>query len=327
MADLAKKEATQSERFMLKVINEFGSSVGEVALTHFQKRLAQNYFIAIDGALKSAEEKRLKKTEKYRDLVPVTWANVNMEKLAQNVVAMARIGYDPAQKNHINMMPFKNNSLQKYDIVFIEGYRGLELKAKKYALDPPDYVIVELVCKNDHFKSIKRDATHHFDHYEFDIVSDFDRGEIIGGFYYHVYTDNHEKNKLVVMPMKEILKRKPDHASPEFWGGQKDVWKDGKKSGVEEVEGWFEKMAYKTIYRAAYADITIDSQKIDSDYLALKQMESDYELRAVEDEIDANANKTVIDVDYEDIPNPDTNTDPTEVDEPNADKKASGPDF
>ncbi len=300
--EVAKKEPTQSERFMTKVISEFGSSVGEVALTNFQKRLAQNYFIALDAILKSTEEKRLKKAEKYRDAVPVTWQNVNMEKLARDVVAYARIGFDPAQPNHINLIPFKNNNTNKYDIGFIEGYRGLELKAVKYGLDVPNHVTVELVYSTDRFKPIKKDATHQYEGYEFEIINAFERGEIIGGFYFHSYIENPEKNKLVMMTIKEIEKRKPDHASPEFWGGEKDKWENGKKVGKETVEGWYEKMCWKTVYRAAHSDITIDSQKIDDDYLRLKQMEQDFAEAEVDEEIRANANRTVIDVTPNDSP-------------------------
>lgn len=293
---VAKKEPTQSERFMAKVISEFGSSVGEVALTNFQKRLAQNYFIALDSVLKTTEEKRLKKPEKYRDPLPVTWANVNMDKLARDVVAYARIGFDPSQPNHINLIPFKNNNTNKYDIGFIEGYRGLELKAVKYGLDVPDHVTVELVYSNDYFMPIKKDSRHLHEGYEFEIKNPFDRGSILGGFYYHSYTQTPEKNKLVMMTIKDIEKRKPDHASTEFWGGQKDKWENGKKVGTEEVEGWYDKMCWKTVYRAAHSDITIDSQKIDDDYLRLKQMESDFAEAEVEREIGANANQNVIDI-------------------------------
>lgn len=299
---VTKKEPTQSERFMTKVIAEFGSSVGEVALTNFQRRLAQNYFIALDSVLKTTEEKRLKKSEKYRDQLPVTWANVNMDKLSRDVVAYARIGFDPAQPNHINLVPFKNNNTGKYDIVFIEGYRGLELKSVKYGLDVPDHVTIELVYSNDYFAPIKKDANHPHDSYEFEIKNPFDRGTILGGFYYHSYTKVPEKNKLVMMTLKEIEKRKPDHASPEFWGGEKDKWEwDPKanknvKKGTEKVEGWYDKMCWKTVYRAAHSDITIDSQKIDDDYLRLKQMESDFAEAEVEREIGANANKNVIDI-------------------------------
>ncbi len=295
IAKAPEVKLTASERFTNKVLAEFGSSVGAIALTEFQKRLAQNYFISIDAALKTAEQKRAaKKTNK--DPVQVTWENINMESLSRNVVAYARIGLDPAQKNHINMMPFKNNSLNKYDIVFIEGYRGLELKAKKYGLDIPDSVIVELVYSNDKFKILKKSKDNPFENYEFDIVDAFDRGEIKGGFYYHIFSLAPEKNKLVVLTMKDIEKRKPRFASVEFWGGEKDKWDNGKKVGTEKVEGWFEKMCYKTIFRAAYSDITIDSQKIDDDYLRVKQIESEFTEAEVEAEIDEHANKNMIDV-------------------------------
>jgi recombination protein RecT len=299
---ITKTEPTQSERFMSKVISEFGSSVGEVALTNFQKRLAQNYFIALDAVLKSAEEKRLKKSDKYRDPVPVTWANVNMDKLSRDVVAYARIGFDPSQPNHINLIPFKNNNTGKYDIGFIEGYRGIELKAVKYGLEVPDHVTVELVYSNDFFVPIKKDANHPHETYEFEIKNPFDRGDILGGFYYHLFNKNPEKNKLVMMTVKEIEKRKPDHASPEFWGGEKDKWvwdpqaKKNVKDGTETVEGWYDKMCWKTVYRAAHSDITIDSQKIDDDYLRLKQMESDFTEAEVAQEIGDNANKEIIDI-------------------------------
>ncbi|TYP67399.1 recombinase RecT [Paenibacillus methanolicus] len=300
---LAKVELSASERFMNKVVTEYSSGVGAVALTNFQQRLAQNYFVAIDSALKMAEEKRLKKV-KNQDPLPVTWQNVNMEKLSRDVVAMARIGFDPAQKNHINMVPFKNNTLGKYDITFVEGYRGMELRAKKYGLEIPDHVVVEVVYSTDRFKSIKKDRNNPYENYEFEITNEFDRGDVVGGFYYHIFNNSPEKNKLVVMSLKDIEKRKPQYASAEFWGGEKDIWeKDestgrNKKVGTEKVEGWYEKMVWKTVYRAAYGDITIDSQKIDDDYMRLKQNELDMTAAETAEEIRQNANREVIDVDF-----------------------------
>jgi recombination protein RecT len=293
---VAKTEPSQSQRFMAKVVSEFGSNVGEVALTNFQQRLAQNYFISLDAVLKATEEKRLKKAERYRDALPVTWNNVNMDKLARDVVAYARIGFDPAQPNHINLIPFKNNNTNKYDIGFIEGYRGLELKSVKYGLDVPDHVIVELVYSSDHFKPIKKDMKHPHEGYEFEIVNPFDRGKIVGGFYFHSYTRTPEKNKLVMMTIKDIEKRKPEKASPEFWGGEKDKWENGQKVGKEKVEGWYEQMCRKTVARAAFNDVTIDSQKVDDDYLRLKQMESDFAEAEVAQEIQQNANRDIINV-------------------------------
>jgi len=263
MAETAVKkqepqELSMSERFSQKVLQEFTGGKNDIALTDFQKRLVKNYFVAIDQALKKPG---------------IPWNEVNLEGLAIDVVSCARIGFDPAQKNHINPVPFKNNATKKYDITFIEGYRGMEMKALKYGLDVPDAVIVELVYSFDKFKSIKKDLTH-IESYEFEVVNHFDRGEVIGGFYYHAYTKNPAKNKLVVMSLKEILKRKPAWATKEFWGADK----------------WYEKMCWKTVSRAAYNDITIDSQKIDDDYLRLKSMESKLSEAQIVDIIAENAN-------------------------------------
>jgi len=61
-------------------------------------------------------------------------------------------------------------------------------------------------------------------------------------------------------------------------------------------------MVYKTIARAAYGNITIDSQKIDDDYVRLKKAESTYFEQVIEEEIKENANQEFIDVsDFEEI--------------------------
>ena len=297
---LKKAEQSLSVRFSDMVVKEFGGTVGAITLTNFQQRLVQNYFMAVDTALRIAEIKRLAKDEKYRDKLPVVWANVNMGLLARNVVAAARIGLDPAQKNHINIVPYKNKHTNKYDVGFVEGYRGLEIKAIKYGLDVPSSVVVEVVYSSDKFVLHKRDANNKIDSYTFEIVNPFDRGDIVGGFYYLAFKDAPEKNRVVAMTFKDIEKRKPKHASTEFWGGEKDVWENGKKTGKKEtIEGWFDEMCYKTVCRAAYSSITIDSQKIDNDYLALKQMEDSYTEQNIAAEIAENANKETINVDFE----------------------------
>jgi len=249
--------------------------------------------------------------------VPVTWANVDLEELARSVVSAARTGWDPLQNNHVSLIPFKDNNAGKYKINFMPGYRGIELKAVKYGLDKPDYVVVELVHEKDLFKEIKKDRNHPVESYEFEVVTSFNRGEIVGGFYYHGWKDSPEKNKLVVFTRDDILKRKPDYAAPDFWGGEKDVWKNGKKTGEKiKVEGWFEKMCWKTIYRAAYNDITIDSQKIDDDYLRLRQMEESYAEMDVAEEIEKNANGKILDVEYRVDDEPIPEADPPEEAEP-----------
>lgn len=289
-----KKPATLSERFSNKVIQEFTGNVGNITLSDHHRRLIQNYFIATDQSLKMAEDKRLKKDEKYRDEVPVTWDNVNMESLAISVVACAKIGLDPSLPNHINIIPYKNNRTKKYDIGFIDGYRGKELKAKKYGFDVPDDIIVKLVHKNEKFTPIYKDKDNSIEHYLHKPAEDpFNPGEITGGYYYHSYTDCPEKNKLMFYNLAEILKRKPEYASTEFWGGEKTKWeKDektgkNKKVGTEQVEGWFSEMCWKTIYRMAYNAITLDSEKIDENLMRLIENERNFEINRDPDHLEA----------------------------------------
>eukprot|EP01037_Dinobryon_pediforme_P011465 gene11465-11558_t len=201
------------------------------------KKLIQNYFIKLDAVLKEADRKRMAKKESNRDPISVTWDNLNMQKLAQDVISFSAVGLDPAQPNHINIIPYKNNGTSKYDITFIMGYRGIELKGKKYGLDIPD---------------------------------------------------------------DDILKRRPDHASAEFWGGEKDKYQNGTKVGTEQVEGWFDEMCYKTIHRAAYNDITIDSEKIDEHFLKMIEIDRANDGSVAENvktEISENAHKTSMDFD------------------------------
>ena len=52
---VAKKEQTAAEVFMTRVITEFTGGDHAIALTQFQKRLAQNYFITLDAVLAKAD--------------------------------------------------------------------------------------------------------------------------------------------------------------------------------------------------------------------------------------------------------------------------------
>jgi recombination protein RecT len=312
--EIEKTEMSISERFSALVMQEFSGKVGNrVKLSDFQKRLIQNYFISTDSALKTAEERRLKKKEQYRDSLPVIWSNINLEFLAINIVACAKIGYDPALPNHINMVPFKNNKTMKYDIAFIEGYRGRELKAKKYGFEIPDQVIVELKYTNDSFIPIKKDKDNPIETYIFRVSENpFDRGEIEGGFWYHCFRNMPEKNRLMFYSLHEIEKHKPEYAAVEFWGGERATYDDtGKKSGKEKIEGWFAEMCWKTIYRMAYGAITIDSQKIDENLMRILEIERTYEANRLTDTvaensrlaIEAGANKEemTMDVQSEDV--------------------------
>ncbi|WP_312190253.1 recombinase RecT, partial [Sphingobacterium sp.] len=245
-SDVAVAQPSQSERFTQAVMKEFTANAGDVQLTNFQRKLIQNYFIKLDMTLKENEVKRISKSDQYRDPLEFIWRNVNMSQLALDVVAYSSIGLDPLQDNHINLIPYKNKKTNQFDIGFIIGYEGMKIKAVKYGFEVPDDVIVELVYSNDVFKSHKKNKDNQVESYTFDIVNDFDRGEVIGGFYYHVFRSNPEKNRLKVMTMKDINKRIPKNASPEFWGGEKKKWNSDE---VEQIDGWYEEMVEKMLKR------------------------------------------------------------------------------
>lgn len=274
-----KQTITPSERFTNMVMAKFSGVAGSaIEISGYQKRLIQNYFISTDMTLKAAEEKRLKKSENYRDPIPVTWENVNLEQLAMDVIACSKIGYDPALPNHISMIPYKNNTTKKYDIGFVEGYRGKELKARKYGFEVPDNVIVELVYSKDKFRPLKKDATHDKESFEFEVSENpFVRGDIVGGFYYHEYYNEPRKNKLMFYSKADIEKRKPEYASAEFWGGEKAKYENGKKVGTEHVDGWYDEMMWKTLFRMAYGIIPIDSEKIDDNLMRMLEREKHFE--------------------------------------------------
>ena len=306
----AEVKPNAAERFTAKVMKEFGSTVGEIQVTDYQRQLVQGYFIAIDRALKSAEEERLRKNEKNKDHekydnnLPVTWGNVNLNDLALDVVHYARMGLDMMQENHLFPIPYKNNKTGKYDMTLMPGYNGIQYIAEKYAVEPPLAVTVELVYSTDTFRPIKKSAENRVENYEFAINNAFDRGEIIGGFGYIEFADP-VKNKLVIMTKKDIEKRKPKYASANFWGGKQKVWDNGKQVD-QETDGWYEEMCLKTIKREIYSakHIPRDPKKIDDNYQYMKMREARIAELEAQDIIDANANGMVIDVTPNTLPEP-----------------------
>lgn len=289
---IQRSEMTHSERFTHAVTREYLTKNKGVQLTDFQTKLIQNYFVKIDAILADSEAKRLKKSGQYQEQTPYTWQNINIPKLAQDIVALSSVGLDPAQPNHIHPIPYKNNANGNYDITFIIGYNGIELKAKKYGLDVPDDIICELVFSTDKFKQYKKDRNNAVESYDFEVTDDFNRGEIVGGFYYKVYHDNPEKNKLRTFSWRDLEKRKPAYASAEFYGGEKTVWKNGKKT-TEETDGWAEEMHLKNIKRAAWNSIIIDSSKIDDALRVMLDTDAKAEI-ALQTEINDNANNKTL---------------------------------
>lgn len=301
----SQQEMSTSERFANKVLSEFGkNNTGELRITDYQRTLIQGYFVAIDRALTNAEIRRLNSNKnnsdhKYDNNLPIVWANINLEALAQDVVHYARIGLDMMQKNHLYAIPYKNNTTNKYDVNLMEGYVGIQYIAEKYALEKPVNVVTELVYSTDKFTVLKKGKDRAYDSYEFEVTNAFNRGEIIGGFGYIEYADK-IKNKLVIMSITDILKRKPEKASAEFWGGKASRWQNGKKQEVE-LDGWYEEMCLKTLKRFVFNETNIprDPQKIDDDYLFAKNRQTEMRQSAIQHEIDENANQIPLDIDME----------------------------
>ena len=293
-------QANMSERFMQKVIHEFSGSVGEFQITDYQRQLIQGYFIGVDRALKTAEAERIRKNERnnnheYDNKVPVTWANVNMADLALDVVHYARLGLDTMQANFITPIPYLNNKTSLYDVNLMLGYNGIKYIAEKFALDPPRAVTIELVYQSDNFRPYKRGRGNDVEGYDFEITNPFDRGKIVGGFGYIEYSDA-RKNELVIMSMKDIEKRKPPYASPNFWGGgTRKEWQtvNGKRQQVEvEAEGWLDEMCRKTLIREVYSPkhILLDPRKVDENYQYMRQREE--QLQRAQDDMQTIINVT-----------------------------------
>lgn len=290
-----------SEKFTNKVLQEFGSNIaGAIQVTDYQRQLIQGYFISIDRALKVAEENRLRKNQnnndhKYDNTLPVTWGNVNLNDLALDVVHYARMGLDMMQDNHLFPIPYKNNKTSKYDVTLMPGYNGIQYIAEKYAVEKPIAVTVELVYSTDSFKPVKKNKDNKVEGYEFEINNAFDRGTVVGGFAYIEYADP-VKNRLIIMTMKDIEKRKPEYASAEFWGGKVKKWEGGKQVEVES-EGWLEEMCLKTIKREVYSakNIPRDPKKIDDNYQYMRMREARFADLEAQAEIDGHANAIIID--------------------------------
>lgn len=295
------EQLTMSERFTNTVLKEFGGSVaGALKVTDYQRTLIQGYFIVTDRALKAAEEERIRKNaanknHDYDNNTPINWNTVNLNDLALDLVHYARMGLDMTQDNMLFPIPYKNNKRNNYDITLMEGYNGIRYIAEKYAVEVPTAVTIEVVYSTDNFKPIKKGGNNRVENYEFEITNPFSRGEIVGGFAYIEFTDP-TKNELIIMPMKDILKRKPKYASANFWGGKQKVWENGNQVEVE-AEGWIDEMVRKTIIREAYSakHLPRDPKKVDDSYQYMKMREARYAEIEAQAEIAANANVTLID--------------------------------
>lgn len=286
-ANVENRQLTIGERFTDMVLREVQASLGEgVHITNQQRSLIQGYFIGLDRALSAAEAKRLKDADGHgewakraQESLPYTWNNVTLDsKLAQSIMVYAKLGLDMTIPNHLFAIPYMNNKTGKYDINFQEGYKGREMKAKKYSLYKIKDITAALVYSSDKFIPHFKDMEHGYDTYEFTVVSPFNRGDIVGGYAYIEFEDPGQ-NKLFIMSKAEIDKRREVAKSKTFW------------------EKWYEEMALKTIVNAACnKKITLDPGKIDADYRLMQAQDDRVMETELTEEINANANREIINV-------------------------------
>lgn len=292
------QEVSMAERFTGMVMKQYATT-GKYQPTEKEKQLIRNYFIAIDQTLQKSEAERIRKNSnnrdaKYNNELPYTWNNVDLPVLAQDLAHYARVGLDMLEDNMLFPIPYKDNKGNKYVVTLMEGYNGIRYQAEKYALDPFKAVIVEVIYANDKFRMIKKDSRNPVEGYEFEIVNPFDRGEPVGVFGYIEFEDA-SKNKLVVFSKADVMKRKPKYASPEFWGGEKTVYENGRPVKTT-LDGWLPEMFEKTMKREIYGSKRIprDPDKVDESYNYIRQREQQYADMVIEAEVMENGNSTPI---------------------------------
>lgn len=291
-------QISQSERFTNMVMKQYAST-GVYNPTEREKQLIRNYFICIDQMLAKTEADRQRKNaanrnHDYDNTLAYSWNTVDLPQLAQDLAHYARVGLDMMEDNTLFPIPYKNNKGNMYSITLMEGYNGIRYQAEKYALDPFKAVTVEVIYANDVFCVVKKDSRNPVEGYELDIPNPFDRGEPVGVFGYIEY-DDPAKNKLVVFSKADVMKRKPKYASPEFWGGEKTVYENGKQVKTR-LDGWLPEMFEKTMKREIYGSKRIprDPDKIDESYQYIRQREQQFEDLVIEAEVVENGNRAPV---------------------------------
>lgn len=267
-------EPTMGERFTSMVLKEVRSTIGtDMQISEDHKRLAQHLFVKIDATLQALEVKR---AQQDKNGVPITWANVNMQKLALDAMHRIELGLDALIPNHIHPIPYLNKRTGKYDLDLRVGYVGKDYYRRDVALEKPVDIIYELVYSTDKFVARKKSFNNEVESFDFEITNPFDRGDVVGGFGYIVYKDQ-TKNKLILVTKKDFDKSKKSAKSDDFWG----------KHQTE--------MMFKTLVHRVTDKLTIDPKKVTASFATVEEQE----LADVEAEIEKNANGDIIDVEAE----------------------------
>lgn len=278
------KEPSISERFVGMVMQEFNAAFGNGAqLTPMQKKLAQHLYLRIDKALQDAEAKRIKMGDKK---LSYTWQNINLTKLAMDAMHRINLGLDGLVENHISPIAYWNSTQKKYDLDLRVGYVGKDYYRRKMAVEEPVDIVYELVYDTDEFRPIKKNATNEVESFEFEIKNPWNRGKVVGGFGYIMYSDP-KKNKLVIVTEKDFQRSEKSAKANEFWKNNR------------------EQMQYKTIVHRTTEKISVDPEKINESYMIVEQDDME---ETILGQIEDGANKEPIDIQAE----PETEQEPTE---------------
>lgn len=211
--------------------------------------LAVNYFTRLDNELNK--------------LVPVkTWKQINFNDFLNKSIAYANIGIDPLAPKMLSFTIFANKSNGLSDVVFVEDVRCMELLARRYGINCPENITVELIYSTDKFSIIKKDLSHPSEGYVLEVTNVFDRGDIIGGVSLSEY-ENNIYNKVRIMSMKEIEKRVKTN-SP-FW------------------TNWKPEMCEKTVGKNAWGKVVLNTTELAAYYATKQDGEQDFEPENTED--------------------------------------------
>lgn len=286
----APVEKTHGEVFLEKIQAQFVAQMGEpTAWTSLQRTLAQHLFVKMDLAFRDHEIKRASNPRKKND-PPITWKNVNMLDLANDAAKIVRWELDAEIPNHVNVMPYLNGRTKQYDIGLTLGYEGVRHVHVKFTRVPPLKVSFNLVHDDDTFDI---DYSAGWPQPIFRRGNYFKPGEVVGGFG-HIEFENPRRNIVVPVEYREFEKAKKASKNVDFWGGEKDEWANGERTGRKiQVEGFEKEMQFKTVVlRVCRKHLPLDPEKINvAEVHAFTEAEMDYIEGEVQEEIEANANQ------------------------------------
>lgn len=277
-------EPTISEKFIAKVQRQFQSEMGSpLAWTPLQRTLGQHLYLKIDASLRDLEIKRQKNNAK-RDDPPITWANVNMTKLALDSVHRINLELDALIPNHIHVIPYLNGRTKQYDVDLRIGYMGVDHCHRRFSIDPPLDIRYQLVHDTDKFSYGENGGIAYVN---FEQTNPFSPGTVIGGFGYITFEDP-RKNRVIIVEYREFEKARRSSYGTEFWGGPETKWvkEDGRNVKVEtgEYDERFEKeMQYKTVVLRVANKLPLDPNKVN---VAAWDTITAAEIQMVQDDVD-----------------------------------------